>query len=78
MIDQGNGYETLYAHLSQVTVTVGDEVTRDSMIGYLGNTGRSSGPHLYYSIYQGNEAIDPKPYLGFAGESLSHSNSHQE
>lgn len=58
-IDHGYGYETLYAHMSEKRVSSGDEVKRGQIIGYIGSTGRSSGPHLHYGIYKDNVAIDP-------------------
>lgn len=53
-IDHGNGYQTLYAHLSSVNVTCGQSVVQGQTIGYGGSTGNSSGPHLHFEIrYQG-------------------------
>lgn len=53
-IDHGNGYQTLYAHLSSVNVGCGHSVTRGNTIGYGGSTGNSTGPHLHFEIrYQG-------------------------
>jgi murein DD-endopeptidase MepM/ murein hydrolase activator NlpD len=65
VIDHGYGYETLYAHLSERSVAVGDRVTRGDLIGALGNTGRSSGPHLHYTIYRKGQAVNPRYYLRF-------------
>lgn len=65
VIDHGYGYETLYAHLSALEVTAGDKVTRGQLIGALGNTGRSSGPHLHYTIYRRGQAVNPRYYLRF-------------
>lgn len=54
MIDHGNGYQTMYAHLSSVSVRCGQSVTQGSTIGYAGNTGNSTGSHLHFEIrYQG-------------------------
>lgn len=63
IVDHGYGYRTLYAHLSELAVSGGMEVDRDRVVGYLGNTGRSTGPHLHYTIYRNGTAIDPKNYL---------------
>lgn len=63
VVDHGYGYRTLYAHLSELAVTRGARVGRDRIIGYLGNTGRSSGPHLHYSVYRHQQPVDPKDYL---------------
>lgn len=62
-IDHGYGHKTLYAHLSKITVSEGAAVRRGDVIGHLGNTGRSTGPHLHYGIYVNGEAVDPMDYL---------------
>ncbi len=54
MIDHGNGYQTLYAHLSQVSTQCGRSVAQGALIGYSGSTGNSTGPHLHFEVrYQG-------------------------
>ena len=63
VVDHGYGYRTLYAHLSKLVVTPGTSVKRDQVIGYLGNSGRSSAPHLHYGIYRNGFVVDPKDYL---------------
>jgi murein DD-endopeptidase MepM/ murein hydrolase activator NlpD len=63
VVEHGYGYRTLYAHMSALKATVGRKVERNTILGYLGNTGRSSGPHLHYSVYHNDEAVDPKNYL---------------
>ena len=65
-IDHGFSYETLYAHLSSIEVKIGDRVKRGDVLGYLGSTGRSSGPHLHYSIYRNGQAVNPRHYLKLA------------
>jgi murein DD-endopeptidase MepM/ murein hydrolase activator NlpD len=62
VIDHGYGYETLYAHLSDFNVKAGDQVTRGDLIGFLGNTGRSSGPHLHYGVYRDRQPVNPRHY----------------
>lgn len=62
-IDHGYGYETVYAHMSEMRVSVGDTIKRGQIIGYIGSTGRSSGPHLHYSIYKDKVAIDPEKVM---------------
>ena len=63
VIDHGYGHDTLYAHLSAIEVEVGDRVKRGALIGALGNTGRSSGPHLHYEVHRNGQAVNPRFYL---------------
>ncbi|NJN02546.1 MAG: M23 family metallopeptidase [Leptolyngbyaceae cyanobacterium RM1_1_2] len=63
ILDHGYGYQTLYGHLSGLAVKVGDRVERGQIIGYLGNTGRSSGPHLHYEVHQNGKSVNPRGYL---------------
>lgn len=58
-IDHGFGYVSLYAHLSKYNVRRGQKVKRGDIIGYVGNTGRSTGPHLHYEIIKDNKKINP-------------------
>ena len=58
-IDHGFGYISLYGHLSNYNVRKGQKVKRGDLIGFVGNTGRSQGPHLHYEIYKNNSAINP-------------------
>ncbi len=58
-IDHGYGYTTVYAHLSEYNVRVGQKVKRGEIIGYIGNTGRSRGPHLHYEVRFGDERLNP-------------------
>lgn len=62
-IEHGYGYSTLYGHLSKFNVYVGQKVKRGDIIGFVGNTGISTGPHLHYEIHQDGKAIDPKYYF---------------
>lgn len=57
------GYQTLYAHLSKVSVWKGQQVPQGGKIGEMGNTGRSTGSHLHFSIYQNNSPINPLNHL---------------
>ena len=54
-----NGYKTAYAHLSKYNVRRGQKVKRGDIIGFVGNTGRSRGPHLHYEILKDNKKINP-------------------
>lgn len=67
-IDHGYGNETLYAHMSKMAVGSGDKVKKGDVVGYLGNTGRSSGPHLHYSVYHRGEAVNPRKYMKMDGD----------
>ncbi len=58
-IDHGFGYITLYAHLSKYNVKAGQHVNRGDVIGYVGSTGRSQGPHLHYEVWYNDEAVNP-------------------
>jgi murein DD-endopeptidase MepM/ murein hydrolase activator NlpD len=59
IIDHGYDYQTLYAHLSRITVKKGQSVKRGDELGLIGNTGLSSGPHLHYEVHKGGEPVDP-------------------
>lgn len=58
-IDHGYGYVSVYAHLSKITVKEGQEVTRGDLVGLVGNTGLSTGPHLHYEVRINNKTVDP-------------------
>lgn len=62
-IDHGNGLTTRYGHLSKVEVTVGDVISRGQLVGYVGSTGRSTGPHLHYELRLGEKPINPRHFL---------------
>jgi len=62
-IDHGNGLVTKYAHLSRIAVQVGETVSRRQVIGYVGSTGYSVGPHLHYEVIERGIKVDPRKYL---------------
>ncbi|MDQ3008455.1 MAG: M23 family metallopeptidase [bacterium] len=63
VVDHGNGYTTLYAHLSVTQVQVGQRVNRGDVIGQMGSTGRSTGIHLHFEIRQGGVQVNPGNFL---------------
>ncbi len=65
MIDHGGGKGTGYAHMSSFAVSAGQTVTQGQVIGYVGSTGLSTGPHLHYETYVNGGAVDPKQYYNF-------------
>ncbi|WP_249208823.1 M23 family metallopeptidase [Magnetospirillum sulfuroxidans] len=62
-IDHGNGIETRYAHMSRIKVQPGQKVTRATIIGLVGSTGRSTGPHLHYEVRLNNVPRDPLKFI---------------
>lgn len=63
IIDHENGFQTLYAHLSSISVVTGQKVSRGATIGAIGSTGRSTGPHLHFEIRMAGGNVDPLGYL---------------
>ena len=62
-IDHGNGFATRYGHLSKIDVKVGQKIKIGQVIGRVGSTGRSTGPHLHYETRIDGEAVDPQKFL---------------
>ena len=62
-LDHGRGCTTSYAHLARLNVKVGDKVKRGQILGLMGNTGRSSGPHVHYRIDVNDRMVNPRPYI---------------
>jgi len=58
-----SGYKTVFAHLSKTMVVEGQAVQRGDLIGFLGNSGRSTGPHLHYEVHKLNEIVNPVDYF---------------
>lgn len=63
VLNHGFGYQTLYGHMSKVNVMQGQEIKAGDLIGFIGSTGRSTGPHVHYEIRKDGIDIDPGPYL---------------
>ncbi len=63
IVDLGNGYETMYAHLSRIDVKVGQTVAAGARIGLVGSTGHSTGPHLHFEVRVRGAAVNPLPAL---------------
>jgi murein DD-endopeptidase MepM/ murein hydrolase activator NlpD len=62
-IDHGNGLLTRYAHMSAFRTRLGQEVSAGDVIGLIGSTGRSTGPHLHFEVRINNRAVNPRPFL---------------
>jgi murein DD-endopeptidase MepM/ murein hydrolase activator NlpD len=78
MIRHLNGVESLYAHLAQLLVKVGDKVTTESQLGYIGNTGDSStGKHLHFEILVGGYPVNPQKVIRTAQYVQQIKNSNQ-
>ena len=63
IIDHGNGYQTLYAHMSKIIASKGQWVSQGTRIGLVGSTGYSTGPHLHFTVYKNGKLIDPMTIL---------------
>ena len=59
IINHGYGYETLYGHMYKVKARVGQRVKRGEIIGYVGSTGKSTGPHCHYEVHKNGQKLDP-------------------
>jgi murein DD-endopeptidase MepM/ murein hydrolase activator NlpD len=66
-IEHGSDLETRYAHMSRLAVAAGQHVKKGDVIGYVGTTGRSTGPHLHYEVRVGGAAVNPIPYMAETG-----------
>jgi murein DD-endopeptidase MepM/ murein hydrolase activator NlpD len=62
-IDHGYGFTTLYAHCQRIKVNQGDRIKRGDTVAYVGNTGRSTGPHLHYEVHASQTSVNPIDYI---------------
>ena len=62
-INHGDGFSSLYAHMTRYVVSKGDTVKKGQLIGYMGSTGRSTGPHLHFSIFYNGSSVNPMNYI---------------
>jgi murein DD-endopeptidase MepM/ murein hydrolase activator NlpD len=63
VINHGYGYQTLYGHMFKVKVHPGQVIKRGEVIGYVGNTGKSTGPHCHYEVHKNGKPVDPIYYF---------------
>jgi murein DD-endopeptidase MepM/ murein hydrolase activator NlpD len=70
-LDHGKGFTTRYAHLSRILVRAGQSVSQGQVIGHVGTTGLSTGPHLHYEVWQGSKPVDPRSARFQGGVQLS-------
>lgn len=62
-VSHGNGYTTVYGHMSNFAVKVGQKVKRRDIIGYIGQTGKAAGPHVHYEVFKDGKRADPRNFL---------------
>lgn len=65
VLEHGRGYSTFFAHNRKNLVKVGEKVKRGDMIGYVGSTGNSTGPHVHYEIWKNGRAVNPSTYIKY-------------
>lgn len=70
-IDHENGTSSFYGHLSGITVTTGQKISKGQLLGYVGSTGYSTGPHLHLGYWVNGESADPVPFLQSSGWAIS-------
>lgn len=75
VINHGHGVKTVYGHMSGFAVTAGDQVRRGQVIGYIGMSGRSTGPHVHYEVRIQNVPVNPHQYLRMTMDQFAASNA---
>lgn len=70
VVDHGNGWTTRYAHMRRIAVSVGDKVSAGTVVGQVGSSGRSTGPHLHFEVRKNGKALDPERFIK-AGERIA-------
>ena len=70
-LEHGNDLETRYGHMSRLNVAEGQHIHKGDIVGYVGTTGRSTGPHLHYEVRVSGVAVNPVPYMQSGGVSLA-------
>ena len=76
VLDHGHDVLTVYGHLSAIAVLPGQHVMRGQMIGYVGQSGRATGPHLHYEVRVHNVPVNPHKYLRTAYEQIANVDSN--
>jgi len=72
IIDHGNGFRSLYAHFSKIEAKIGERVDKDSILGLVGSTGWSTGPHLHLQIWEENHWVNPRAFFeAYFGQKLA-------
>jgi murein hydrolase activator len=64
IVDHGDGYHTLVAHLTAMQTAMGEEVDAGDVLGTVGDSGSLKGPYLYFEIREKGRPVDPRPWLG--------------
>jgi murein DD-endopeptidase MepM/ murein hydrolase activator NlpD len=70
-LEHGNDLETRYGHMSRLNVAEGQHIHKGDIVGYVGTTGRSTGPHLHYEVRVSGVAVNPLPYMQSGGVTLA-------
>ncbi|MDN3646757.1 M23 family metallopeptidase [Pontixanthobacter aestiaquae] len=77
-MEHGAGVQTRFAHMSRIAVADGQNVKKGDIIGYVGSTGRSTGPHLHYEVRIAGKAVNPIPYMSESKAQLAYAEATEE